>query len=256
MSLAAIQWAFEQRCPSPITKMVLLALAHRTNGTAVCWPSFAAIATDCCLDRKNVPRYLRQLVDAKLITINRRSIGAGALANEYVLPVTTPCPHTEDTLCPHHEDNLSSHRGQGVSSQRHTNQEVREEEGSVASLRPAAQPPAPPPDPVKEIFDRGLAILGAGRRSLLGKMRQQHGDEAVLQAIVACEAEQPSEPAAFFLGCLQRAPPRNGHAKDSPVTTLYKGAYRAAQAWNKRHGIGDSGISEPAAFPLLDSSRR
>jgi uncharacterized protein YdaU (DUF1376 family) len=119
--------------------------------------------------------------------------------------------------------------------------------------------PLPPSDPVKEIFDRGLAILGPTHRSLLGKFRKSHGDEAVLDAILSCEAEGPSEPVGFFIGCLKRAPPaRNGHDKDSPVTTLYKGAYRAAEAIIERdriaaaRGQADSSIDIAPVIPLLD----
>ncbi len=57
-------------------------------------------------------------------------------------------------------------------------------------------------DPTKAIWDRGLRILGSRRRSLFGKMRQEHGDPAVLEAIVLCEDEHPSDPAAFFVKCL------------------------------------------------------
>lgn len=59
-------------------------------------------------------------------------------------------------------------------------------------------------DPIKEIWDRGLAILGKERRSLLGKYRQSYGDPIVLAAIVECENEMPSEPAAYFIACCER----------------------------------------------------
>lgn len=61
---------------------------------------------------------------------------------------------------------------------------------------------APVDDPVKALWDRGLAIIGEGNRSLLGKARREHGDVAVLAAITACESEKPSDPAAFFFRCL------------------------------------------------------
>ncbi len=219
-----------------MTKMVLVSLAYRTNGKPVCWPSLATIAVDCGIDRKNVPRYIRQLASANLIVVTKRTL-KGALSNEYVLTMRTPRPHTES--------DVSSDRGQGVSSQRPTNLEVRkEEEDSEAT-------PLPPVDPVKEIFDRGLKILGGTHRSLLGKMRQSHGDEAVLDAILACEAEGPSEPVAFFIGCLKRAPPaRNGHDRESPVTKLYKGAMRAADKLDREEADRRDGVAP--LVPLLD----
>jgi len=110
----------------------------------------------------------------------------------------------------------------------------------------------PPPDPVGAIFDRGLKILGPNHRRLLGKFRQTRGDEAVLEAILACEAAAPSDPVAFFLGCLKRAPPaRNGHDKDSAVTKLYRGAMRAADKLDREEADRRAGRSP--AQPLLDS---
>lgn len=124
----------------------------------------------------------------------------------------------------------------------------------------AEEPPPspPPPDPVKEIFDRGLKILGPTHRSLLGEMRRDHGDEAVLEAVLATEREAASEPIEFFLGCLRRATrTRNGQdAKDSPVTKLYKGAYRAVEKIIERErrarAEGNHGASDSSLVPLLD----
>jgi hypothetical protein len=118
VSIEAIRWAFEQRCPSSTTKTILVALAYRANGKPVCWPSLSTIATDCGLSRKNVPRYIRQLVEAGLIAVRRRTL-TGAQSNEYVLCMRTQCPH--------HEDNLSSQGEQGVSSEGYPNLEVRKE---------------------------------------------------------------------------------------------------------------------------------
>ena len=115
----------------------------------------------------------------------------------------------------------------------------------------------PPYDPVKDIFDRGLKMLGGDtkpHRSLLGKARRDHGDEAVLAAIVACEHEMPSEPAEYLIGCLSRAGPRrNGHSK-SPGDKLWEGAFRAAESYNRKHGIveGDRGDRDATVVPLLD----
>jgi uncharacterized protein YdaU (DUF1376 family) len=125
----------------------------------------------------------------------------------------------------------------------HTHTQIHKEDSEASPLLPT--------DPVKEIFDRGLAILGPTHRSLLGKMRKDHGDEAVLGAIIACETEGPSEPVAFFIGCLKRAPPmRNGHDKDSPVTKLYKGAMRAADKLDRQEE--DRRAGGPTVIPLLD----
>lgn len=66
----------------------------------------------------------------------------------------------------------------------------------------ARAPPPPSDDPVKAIFDRGVAILGPKGRSLIGKARKDHDDLVVIAAISACEDEGPSDPAAFFVKAL------------------------------------------------------
>ncbi len=84
---------------------------------------------------------------------------------------------------------------------------------SEAIASGAVAPARPPADPVKDLWERGLAILGSGQRALLGKLRKAHGDPAVLAAIVACERENPSDPVSFFVTCCQRnSEPRHGQS--------------------------------------------
>lgn len=106
-------------------------------------------------------------------------------------------------------------------------------------------------DPVKEVFDRGVRILG-GRRSLIGKMVRQYGDVAVLDAIVSCESERPVDPVSFFVACLKKSTPReNGHAAQrSPVEKLWSGAKLAFEEFDRRQGDSGSGSASPG--PLLD----
>lgn len=107
-------------------------------------------------------------------------------------------------------------------------------------------------DQVAEMWARALVILGPKRRSLLGKVIKQHGQVAVLEAIASTVAEMPADPTSFFLGCLARAGPVNSQ-KLSPVSKLWQGAYDAAEAYNRRHGIADDrGADHPTARPLLD----
>jgi uncharacterized protein YdaU (DUF1376 family) len=104
---------------------------------------------------------------------------------------------------------------------------------STDSVASATGADAPSDDPVKELFDRGLKILGMAQRALLGKFRKRHGDVVVLEAICACEREQPSDPAAYFVRCCE------AHAgkpqRKTPVTTLWEGAYHAALKWDQEH---------------------
>ncbi len=95
-----------------------------------------------------------------------------------------------------------------------------EPDGSTGALAPI--------DPIKALWDRGKAILGntPQARSLLGKMRKRHGNPIVLAAIVQCEAEAPSDPAAYFVRCcdVRGTDKRQG----GPVTNLIEGFGRAA----------------------------
>lgn len=83
--------------------------------------------------------------------------------------------------------------------------------GSPPDSGRSASPPSPaasPPDPVKAVFDRGVAALGdsTSTRSLIGKARKQFGDLAVIDIIAALEREVPSDPVPWFVAaCKARA---------------------------------------------------
>lgn len=79
----------------------------------------------------------------------------------------------------------------------------------TASGRGSPPPPLPaasPTDPVKAVFDRGVAALGdsPGSRSLLGKARKQFGDIAVIDIIAALEREVPSDPVPWFVAACKK----------------------------------------------------
>lgn len=67
----------------------------------------------------------------------------------------------------------------------------------------------PPVMPVDVIFANGVALLTAAglaeknARSMLGLMRKQHSDEAVVAALQRCATERPLEPVAFLQGVLR-----------------------------------------------------
>lgn len=66
-------------------------------------------------------------------------------------------------------------------------------------------------DPRQFVFDDGLKFLlgnstrkEPGLRSLLGKLRQKYGDQAVADALGVAIDTKPSEPIAFIQGCLRK----------------------------------------------------
>lgn len=97
-----------------------------------------------------------------------------------------------------------------------------------------------PSDPVKELWDRGLAILGKGQRSLLGKMRKEYSDVVLLEAIVETEMECPSDPAAYLVACCQRrrANGRNGTGGHAGALDILRRAAIAAE--DEREGYSGS----------------
>jgi uncharacterized protein YdaU (DUF1376 family) len=131
-----------------------------------------------------------------------------------------------------------------VSIARASSTSTQEKEDSVANAT------ALPRDPVDEVWARGLVIVGTKNRPLLGKLCQQHGNVAVLEAIVITEQETRADPLSFLLGCLKRHG-GNGHGgKQSPGDNLIEGAWRAVEARAARRGAG-----EPLVEALLDSGR-
>lgn len=72
-------------------------------------------------------------------------------------------------------------------------------------------------DPVKVLFDSGIAILAAAKvsekqaRSMLGKWRRDHGDGKVIEALHRAQVEAASEPVAFIEALLRKIyTPTNG----------------------------------------------
>jgi hypothetical protein len=158
-------------------------------------------------------RALNELQNANKRTVNWRQNGAKG---------GRPSSKTNDVAKP---KGFSSTRARVPSTINH--------QPSTDSVASATGADAPSDDPVKELFDRGLKILGMAQRALLGKFRKRHGDVVVLEAICACEREQPSDPAAYFVRCCE------AHAgkpqRKTPVTTLWEGAYHAALKWDQEH---------------------
>lgn len=73
---------------------------------------------------------------------------------------------------------------------------------------------SPPPQPVDLIYGLGLPLLLAASvpdknaRSMLGLMRKQHGDAAVIAAVQSMADQRPLEPVAWLQACLRTGPIR------------------------------------------------
>ncbi len=85
MSLAAITWAYAQRCGSPTVKAVLLKLADAANDAGICWPSLRTIADQTELSLRSVRVALRQLEATGMIQTTRRRVGKNYTSSVYSL---------------------------------------------------------------------------------------------------------------------------------------------------------------------------
>lgn len=242
MSADALEWAWKQQGLPSLVKMVLLRLCHLADDRGWCCPSQAHIAADTSMSRKSVNRSIKQLIENGLIEAKTQNENGAKIVSAYSVrcnpqsyacnlqslpPHVTHSPITESIL---EVKNTSSLRSEGAASA--------------------------PPNPVKDLWLRGVAILGEGNRRLLGKMVKQYGPVAVLGAIVACEEETRADPAGFFVkACETRArdAPQNYH--QTPLGNLFEGAKRAADAFNARQSLGNRRDREPVVVPLLDGSR-
>ena len=108
----------------------------------------------------------------------------------------------------------------------------------------------PSPDPVKILFDSGIRLLGqAGvaasqARSLIGKWRRDHPDEAVLTALGRAQREGAIDPVSFITAALDA---RNGkrpyhhRPADEPSIPLVRAALdaRAERIARGEFDVGD-----------------
>ena len=222
---------------------------HAGDRFGLMWPSVPAIAGLVLKDQRSVRRAIRRLMDLQYLCRVSRGGGrlhGGASANAvYSLPAEIPAPGLN--LSPESGLNLSAESGLNLSpAPPNPIEDTLEDSGADA---PGAVAPI---DPVKSLWDRGLAIVGNTKhgRALLGKMRKTYGDPAVLGAIVECENTCPSEPLAFFVACCRQGK-QNG--KQGPIDALHEGAARAAAAVILRNrAAGDFGDGISPAGALLD----
>jgi len=193
---------------------VLACLSTYSDKEGWCWPSTETIAHRIGKSRSAVQLSLRLLQTRGLIEVHptRRRDG-GDSSNKYRIVCDIERLPQPDQLAAGGAS--SAGRGgqlswQGGPAELAPILERTQFNDSVASATGADAPAAA--DPVKSIFDRGLAILGPGQRSLLGKYRKDYGDTVVLAAIVQCENEQPSDPPAYFVACCER---RRGNGRQA-----------------------------------------
>jgi biotin operon repressor len=79
MSLDALKWAWEQDCPNPTAKLVLMALADHANSDGECWPSMKRVAELTGISSRQVSTHITKLEGLGYVTKGARRRWEGQL---------------------------------------------------------------------------------------------------------------------------------------------------------------------------------
>ena len=79
MSLDALKWAWEQDCPNPTAKLVLMALADHANSDGECWPSMKRVAELTGISARQVSTHISNLEQLGYVTKGVRRRWEGQL---------------------------------------------------------------------------------------------------------------------------------------------------------------------------------
>lgn len=231
----ALTWAFKQKLPGPL-KFVLVALAEMAGRDGQCYPSQTLLAERCGTTRANICRRIRELVARGLI--RAQSLGVGKVSAYTVAcdcqPHDDPVPeqHTNTQTCAGAttEPVLEQHTEPVL--EQHTEPLVSKLDSEAKASGAATAPPRPP-DGVKDLWDRGIAILGSKNRALMGRMIKDYGKPVVLAAIVETERENPLDPVSYLFACCKQG--RDHGAEESAYDILT----RAALDFDRRRSYRD-----------------
>lgn len=102
MSIAALNWAWNQTAPTSTAKLVLVALADHANGEGECYPSMSRVADLAQCSTRQVSRCVDSLEAVGLVTRRRRRLTRGRLGSYlYQLPIAQEqLPDPDDQTTP------------------------------------------------------------------------------------------------------------------------------------------------------------
>ena len=84
MSVKVMQWAWEQDVGNSTRKVILLALADRSNDDGECWPGISSLSEKCSIPRRTLIRAINELQDkGYLSVIHRAGNGSGRKTNAW-----------------------------------------------------------------------------------------------------------------------------------------------------------------------------
>ena len=204
----------------PVDLAVLWAIATNANNrTGVCERSQDWLADLLGCDPRHLRRSLHRLTVEGLIAVEQQIRKGRRAFNHYRIQtgghICPAEPRPEDTGVRSPEDT-------GVLAYPFSDYPISTEAEASAD------------DPGKFIFNEGLEFLlqnstrkETGLRSLLGKLRQKYGDQAVADALRSTFHARPSEPIAFLQGCLQKGSDdeRASHKTSRPTKAAGSSAF-------------------------------
>jgi len=79
MSIEALNWAWQQQCPNPTAKLVLMALADHANSDGECWPAMKRIAQLTGVSARQVSTHVVTLEKLGYVTKGDRRRWQGQL---------------------------------------------------------------------------------------------------------------------------------------------------------------------------------
>ncbi len=204
----------------PVDLAALWVIATNTdNRTGVCERSQNWLASQLGHDPRHLRRSLRRLTVEGLI-IGEQQLRKGRRAfNHYRIQIQASASRAR-------EDDHVQTVGHGCPTEPcPEDTDVRSPADSDVRAYPFYEYPvsteakASADDPRQFVFDDGLKFLLGNStrkepalRSLLGKLRQKYGDQAVADALKSAINARPSEPIAFIQGCLRKG---NRHERAS-----------------------------------------
>jgi DNA-binding transcriptional ArsR family regulator len=164
MSIDALNWAWEQECPNPTAKLVLMALADHANADGECWPSMKKIAERSGITARQVSTHISRLSELGLVEkASRRRFGGQYRGWDYRLNIHRKQATSGSTLPVTSGSSASSPAEAGFRSEPSENRQVE----------PLA---AAPPKSVKQrqadpLWDTMLNVCRIDPQTLTGSER-------------------------------------------------------------------------------------
>lgn len=163
MSIEALKWAWEQDCPNPTAKLVLMALADHSNSDGECWPSMKRIAEISGISARQVSTHIADLARLGLVTkADRRRRDGQYRGWDYVVNFQRKSATSGSVLPVTSGSTASSPAEVGFRSEPSVNHQV---EPLAAAPRERA------PRPKDELFEAMVSEIGVNPATLTGSER-------------------------------------------------------------------------------------